>query len=56
MTVNFLTVPSIYLMRLDRYPVGILLDFFIKENEGARGSVVVKALCCKPEGLGFKSR
>jgi hypothetical protein len=23
---------------------------------GARGSVVVKALCCKPEGLGFDSR
>jgi hypothetical protein len=23
---------------------------------GARGSVVVKALCCKPEGRGFKSR
>jgi hypothetical protein len=22
---------------------------------GARGSVVVKALCCKPEGRGFKS-
>jgi hypothetical protein len=22
----------------------------------ARGSVVVKALCCKPEGRGFKSR
>jgi hypothetical protein len=26
------------------------------KNEGARGSVVVKALCCKPEGRGFKSR
>jgi hypothetical protein len=24
--------------------------------KGARGSVVVKALCCKPEGRGFKSR
>jgi hypothetical protein len=23
---------------------------------GACGSVVVKALCCKPEGRGFKSR
>jgi hypothetical protein len=23
---------------------------------GARGSVVVKALCCKPEGRGFKPR
>jgi hypothetical protein len=23
---------------------------------GARSSVVVKALCCKPEGRGFKSR
>jgi hypothetical protein len=23
---------------------------------GTRGSVVVKALCCKPEGRGFKSR
>jgi hypothetical protein len=23
---------------------------------GARGSVVVRALCCKPEGRGFKSR
>jgi hypothetical protein len=23
---------------------------------GARGSVVVKALCCKPESRGFKSR
>jgi hypothetical protein len=23
---------------------------------GARGSVVVKALCCKPEGRGFKYR
>jgi hypothetical protein len=23
---------------------------------GARGSVVVKAPCCKPEGRGFKSR
>jgi hypothetical protein len=23
---------------------------------GARGSVVIKALCCKPEGRGFKSR
>jgi hypothetical protein len=23
---------------------------------GARGSEVVKALCCKPEGRGFKSR
>jgi hypothetical protein len=25
-------------------------------GKGARGSVVVKALCCKPEGRGFKSR
>jgi hypothetical protein len=25
-------------------------------NLGARGSVVVKALCCKPECRGFKSR
>jgi hypothetical protein len=24
--------------------------------KGAHGSVVVKALCCKPEGGGFKSR
>jgi hypothetical protein len=24
-------------------------------NRGARGSVVIKALCCKPEGRGFKS-
>jgi hypothetical protein len=24
-------------------------------KRGARGSVVVKALCCKPEGRGFKS-
>jgi hypothetical protein len=23
---------------------------------GARGSVVVKALCCKPEGRGFETR
>jgi hypothetical protein len=23
---------------------------------GALGSVVIKALCCKPEGRGFKSR
>jgi hypothetical protein len=26
------------------------------KNRGARGSVVVKALCCKPEGSRFKSR
>jgi hypothetical protein len=26
------------------------------QETGARGSVVVKALCCKPEGRGFKSR
>jgi hypothetical protein len=25
-------------------------------NSTIRGSVVVKALCCKPEGRGFKSR
>jgi hypothetical protein len=27
-----------------------------KEARGARGSVVVKALCRKPEGRGFKPR
>jgi hypothetical protein len=27
-----------------------------RQAEGARGSVVVKALCCKPEGRGFTSR
>jgi hypothetical protein len=25
-------------------------------NDGARGSVVVEALCYKPEGRGFESR
>jgi hypothetical protein len=25
-------------------------------STGARGSVVVKALCCKPEGGGFETR
>jgi hypothetical protein len=28
----------------------------IVHRNGARGSVLVKALCCKPEGRGFKSR
>jgi hypothetical protein len=28
----------------------------LHRSVGARGSVVVKALCCKPEGRGFKSR
>jgi hypothetical protein len=26
-----------------------------RQKRGGRGSVVVKALCCKPEGRGFKS-
>jgi hypothetical protein len=30
--------------------------FLLLPKWGARGSVVVKALCCKPEGRGFKSR
>jgi hypothetical protein len=25
-------------------------------TQGARGSIVVKALCCKPEGRGFQAR
>jgi hypothetical protein len=29
---------------------------WILHTSGARGSVVVKALCCKPGGRGFKSR
>jgi hypothetical protein len=29
---------------------------YCKHTLGARGSVVVKALCCKPESRGFKSR
>jgi hypothetical protein len=32
------------------------ITFLILRNMGARGSVVVKALCCKQEGRGFKSR
>jgi hypothetical protein len=32
------------------YVIGFLIF------SGARGSVVVKALCCKPEGREFKSR
>jgi hypothetical protein len=30
--------------------------FMVYLMMGARGSIVVKALCCKPEGHGFKSR
>jgi hypothetical protein len=30
--------------------------FAFSLQQGARGSVVVKALCYKPEGHGFKSR
>jgi hypothetical protein len=28
----------------------------LRKIKGARGCVVVKALCCKPEGRGFESR
>jgi hypothetical protein len=35
----------------------VIISFLaLDQNWGARGSVVVKALCCKPEGRGFKSR
>jgi hypothetical protein len=29
---------------------------FALKYKGARGRVVVKALCCKPEGRGFDTR
>jgi hypothetical protein len=32
----------------------LMLDYWLEV--GARGSVVVKALCYKPEGRGFDSR
>jgi hypothetical protein len=36
----------------------MLQQFYARVHfiNGARGSVVVKALCYKPEGRGFKSR
>jgi hypothetical protein len=33
-----------------------VFDLYSLEDRGARGNVVVKALCCKPEGRGFDSR
>jgi hypothetical protein len=33
-----------------------ILIFWTMVPEGARGSVVVKALCYKPEGRGFEIR
>jgi hypothetical protein len=53
------------------YDLSFILDYAVKSGwlpdlvlkgakilcmKMARGSVVVKALCCKPEGRGFKSR
>jgi hypothetical protein len=44
-----------------KYYMNILLENFNTKVEmhiytpGAHGSVVVKALCCRPEGYGFKS-
>jgi hypothetical protein len=35
---------------------GILIISYYYFLLGARGSVVVKALCYKPEGRGFKTR
>jgi hypothetical protein len=37
-------------------PVQVSVYISMYQTGGARGSVVVKALCCKPEGRGFKSR
>jgi hypothetical protein len=34
----------------------IIIIIIIGLQSGARGSVVVKALCCKPEGRGFDTR
>jgi hypothetical protein len=48
--------PSVTFVLAENYVInrGIFLLLFLVE--GARGIVVVKALCCKPEGRGFKSR
>jgi hypothetical protein len=35
---------------------GRVIDLSLLLNGGTRGSVVVKALCYKPEGRGFDSR
>jgi hypothetical protein len=34
----------------------VLYDFATLKMQGGSGSVVVKALCYKPEGRGFNSR
>jgi hypothetical protein len=44
-------------LRLLIYPVGVALNFYSTESVvGARGGVVVKAVCYKPAGHGFNSR
>jgi hypothetical protein len=35
--------------RAEANPQNIVYITYISDSEGARGSVVVKALCCKPE-------
>jgi hypothetical protein len=46
-------------IRIKTYRVNLtffIYLFFVICAVGARGSVVVKPLCCKPEDRGFKSR
>jgi hypothetical protein len=38
------------------YEVSLIFVLHLGSPEGARGSVVVKALCYKPAGRGFDSR
>jgi hypothetical protein len=48
----FIVVPS----SPGENPFVVQINNYIYIYSGARGSIVVKTLCCKPECHGFKSR
>jgi hypothetical protein len=50
------TTPIYYLLQSFKTPFLNINLKFVSSKEGARGSVVVKALCYKPEGRGFETR
>jgi hypothetical protein len=41
---------------LGKYVRDLVIDVGTDRRRGARGSVVVKVLCYKPEGRGFETR
>jgi hypothetical protein len=55
---NFNSLLFLFTCLLNRRKANYKIDISKDTNieTGARASVVVKALCCKPEGRGFKSR